>query len=379
MMEIYNHRNRVVGWITALLCLFFSTNVLAAEKAVTFKVPNADGFKITYQVKDAELGWVSVTNAQVKKKAVLRIPETVDFGGQTYTVVEIADRAFGTNKDHGLPFSEVELPNTIQRIGKFAFQWCDRLEKINFPDGLLIIDGYAFAYTYKLKELYIPSSVVYIGDMAFQNWKPLYFNYPKECQLDTLPAIVTPNNCRQYGLSEQSVAQYYATHTASAVMADVSSDSIQRLITAWNSASDAKWAKRMKRAQIVAGVMGGLVGAAAVAVPAFSGGNGTSTVKTTTASTASSNSSVLATSTRTSADGGNSGTTTSSQEAKKRVACRECVNGRRLVETSICVPTFGMKKNMKKCSECGNSYDSNEYSHRHERCTYCNGKGYKEY
>jgi len=251
-----------------LLC-FLPTFELLAGDVLKFKVKTAEGFTINYEVKDAEAGWVSVIGAKVKKNATLNIPEIVEYEGKSYTVVEIADRAFGTNKDHGLPFSVVELPSTIRRIGKYAFQWCERLESINLPEGLLIIDAMSFPCTWKLKKFAIPSSVIYIGGMAFQNWKPLYINHPKKCELENLPAIVTPYNCEQYGLSTESVSQYYATHVPPVLMQDINSDSIQNIIAAWNGPSDAKWEKRMKRMQIIAGVAGGLVGAAAVALPAL--------------------------------------------------------------------------------------------------------------
>lgn len=158
---------KLARFLAALLCVIPSTG-LYAKNALKFKVKNAEGYSITYEVKEGTNGLVSVTDAKVKKRSTLRIPETVEYEGQTYIVVEIADRAFATNKNQGLPFRAVELPSTIRRIGKYAFQWCNNLESINLPEGLLIIDVLAFAYTYNLKQLSIPSSVINIGDMALQ-------------------------------------------------------------------------------------------------------------------------------------------------------------------------------------------------------------------
>ena len=59
-----------------------------------------------------------------------------------------------------------------------------------------------------------------------------------------------------------------------------------------------------------------------------------------------------------------------------RPKCPNCTNGRRVYEQSISVPTFGMKQNIIRCSECGKTYDSYSTSHRHDRCNTCHGSGY---
>lgn len=59
-----------------------------------------------------------------------------------------------------------------------------------------------------------------------------------------------------------------------------------------------------------------------------------------------------------------------------RTKCPNCTNGRRLYEKSISVPTFGLKVNMKACSECGKTYDANSTAHWHDRCNTCHGSGY---
>jgi len=47
------------------------------------------------------------------------VPETIDNGGNTYTVTTIDEKAFyGCNT-----LTSVSLPNTIQKIGKSAFEY----------------------------------------------------------------------------------------------------------------------------------------------------------------------------------------------------------------------------------------------------------------
>jgi hypothetical protein len=67
------------------------------------------------------------------------------------------------------------------------------------------------------------------------------------------------------------------------------------------------------------------------------------------------------------------------QPTKQRRKCDHCKNGRMLIERSISVTTFGIKINNKTCSECGQTYDANEWAHFHQPCNYCGGKGYIEY
>ena len=46
----------------------------------------------------------------------------------------------------------VELSDTVQSIGRYAFYYCDKLEKVSIGSGLSTIGGYAFSYCSGLKE-----------------------------------------------------------------------------------------------------------------------------------------------------------------------------------------------------------------------------------
>lgn len=62
--------------------------------------------------------------------------------------------------------TEVELPNTITRIGSSAFQNCSKLTTINCPQSLNTIGNRAFYYDYALTEFDF-SNIMYIGKYAF--------------------------------------------------------------------------------------------------------------------------------------------------------------------------------------------------------------------
>ena len=91
------------------------------------------------------------------------IPSTIEYGGETYTVVAIGEKAFSDNKK----IEVIELPNTIRTIGERAFDECKNLTKIVFSEGLVIIKERAFEQCTHLEELALPSGLVEIGEKAF--------------------------------------------------------------------------------------------------------------------------------------------------------------------------------------------------------------------
>ena len=62
----------------------------------------------------------------------------------------------------------VQLPSTIQSIGKCAFYGVNTLQTVNIPDDVGAIENYAFAYCASLPEVALPDSVTNLGDSVFQ-------------------------------------------------------------------------------------------------------------------------------------------------------------------------------------------------------------------
>lgn len=86
-------------------------------------------------------------------------------------LTEIGDYAFSVCRN----LSSVNFPTSLKNIGTFAFQSC-AFQEIELHEGLLSIskgtveDGYdegAFTANTYLKSIYIPSSVNFIGDATF--------------------------------------------------------------------------------------------------------------------------------------------------------------------------------------------------------------------
>lgn len=77
--------------------------------------------------------------------------------------VEISDSAFYDCDN----LEEVDLPNTLQTIGRSAFSNCKYLRNITIPTGVTTIEDSAFAYCDNLKSIDLPAGLITLGDSAF--------------------------------------------------------------------------------------------------------------------------------------------------------------------------------------------------------------------
>ncbi len=92
---------------------------------------------------------------------IITIPDSIVYNGKIYIVVGIGDDAFYESYD----LYEVILPNTIEYIGRSAFDFSG-LSQINLPSSLTTIGWYAFNLTC-LHHIVIPNSVETIEEAAF--------------------------------------------------------------------------------------------------------------------------------------------------------------------------------------------------------------------
>ena len=60
------------------------------------------------------------------------------------------------------------IPNTIMKIGEYAFYYCKGLTAVEIPNSVTIIDNYAFDGCSGLTTINIPSQVIQLGYNAFQ-------------------------------------------------------------------------------------------------------------------------------------------------------------------------------------------------------------------
>lgn len=136
-----------------------------------------DEENLTAEVKALERG---------KYKGSIRIHETLDYEGLTYTVNSIASQAFKDSPE----LTELILPETIEYVGSYAFEnctgltaldldnyaWslgagafrgCSELTTLTLPYGLSEIGEGCFDGCMKLNNLTLPDYLVAIGSKAF--------------------------------------------------------------------------------------------------------------------------------------------------------------------------------------------------------------------
>jgi len=131
---------------------------------------------------------ISITGFSGKKLPTIEIPEQID--GKTVT--EITDFAFQNPYDSKLKaIKEIQLPETIAKIGNFAFA-NNRIEALKLPENIAEIGKYAFTNNQirttnipekltaiergvfeknNIETIYIPSNILTIKKEAFKRCK----------------------------------------------------------------------------------------------------------------------------------------------------------------------------------------------------------------
>ena len=124
-----------------------------------------DYYSITlgFKLNAARDGYI-VANIGLCTKTKLVIPAT--YNG--LPVTEIGESAFmGWGNDILLNITDVEFPNSIVRIGDYAFQSLTSLKSIRIHEGVTHIGAYAFHECIALEKVTLPESLIVIGDCAF--------------------------------------------------------------------------------------------------------------------------------------------------------------------------------------------------------------------
>ena len=164
-------------------------SVLWAQK---FEKVNNEGVKIKYEVISAINRTVQVTGGE--RPSELIVPAIVENNGIEYRVTSIKKQAY--------------MPLT-----KFVH----RIRHLVLPEGLVDIGQRAFCCALMSDGnesiIYIPSTVKLIGKEAFADFTNGTMCVNRGCLLECLPSFVDTTKCETYGLSKESVTNYWATHT----------------------------------------------------------------------------------------------------------------------------------------------------------------------
>lgn len=110
-----------------------------------------------------------------------------------YGITEIPDYAFSSFYN----LKEVEMPDTVVKIGRGAFQNCSSLEKVILPKNICELPNNLFLQCKKLEHVIIPDKVLKIGDQAFFATSIKNIVIPK--------SVVTIGNSAFTGVSEFAI------------------------------------------------------------------------------------------------------------------------------------------------------------------------------
>ena len=138
-------------------------------------------YNFVSKVKEAE-----VTSNPNKYSGEVVIPESVEYGGVTYSVTSIGESAFNNCSN----LTSVTIPSSVTSIGGSAFAFCSGLTSINIPNSVTSIGSQTFAFCSGMTSVTIPNSVSSIEYATFQGCSSL--------TSVTIPNSVTSIGCMAF-------------------------------------------------------------------------------------------------------------------------------------------------------------------------------------
>lgn len=138
----------------------------------TFTIKAKKGTAFTsgsYKYKVTGTSTVAFNGIKSTKTTEVTIPKTVKYGGKTFKVTSIADKALkGKTK-----VTKVIIGDNVTVIGKNAFYGCTKLSKVTMGTKIKTIGTSAFKNCSKLTKISIGKNVKTIGVSAFEDCKKL--------------------------------------------------------------------------------------------------------------------------------------------------------------------------------------------------------------
>lgn len=136
---------------------------------------------------------------------IYRDPAPWDAYKKTILSVRIGDSITRIGKSNFMwceNLKNVVFGNNIDTIGKNAFYACKNLESISLPNNLRIIENCAFMFN-NLKSVYIPSKVEQIGFSAFSgNYKLSEAVFPSDTNIKMLGSKIFDSTSMEYNVDE---------------------------------------------------------------------------------------------------------------------------------------------------------------------------------
>ena len=122
-----------------LFALFCTSFVQAQNDGKTFEF-TYEGQTLKYEVANGNEATVSKQQSE-KISGKVKIPESVTFAGEKYSVTRIGERTFY----HCSSLTSVIIPNSVTTIGESAFSYCFGLTRVSIPNSVTTIGMHAFS------------------------------------------------------------------------------------------------------------------------------------------------------------------------------------------------------------------------------------------
>jgi hypothetical protein len=141
-----------------------------------FIAKSIEGIEITFQVISAKNKTCRVlgdenSHAAVAVSSWVEGELTIPAAANGYTVTEIGDKAFfGCNK-----LTKVNIPNGVKSIGSDAFWGCKGLTTLDIPSSMTTIGGGAFEDCAGLTSILFPKSITSVGNVIFRGCTELKY------------------------------------------------------------------------------------------------------------------------------------------------------------------------------------------------------------
>lgn len=132
----------------------------------------------------------------VRYSGSIVIPESVEYNGDTYSVISIEDQAFISCS--GL--TSVTIPGSVTTIGDNVFYWCSSLTSVTIGNGVSNIGNYVFYGCSGLTSVHI-SDIAAWCKITFGSTvsNPLYYAHHLYLEEEEITDLVIPDNVTKIG------------------------------------------------------------------------------------------------------------------------------------------------------------------------------------
>ena len=150
-MRTFSIKTRLIACMTCVLCALGANAYDFCVDSIYYNIKSSNTVEVTSKV-----------NRVASYSGDVVIPATVTYDDVTYTVIGIGYEAFRPS-----PITSVQLPMTLQYIGKGAFDRCGQITEIHIPESVTTIGSWAFYDCKKLVSVNIPEGVTKIDEYTF--------------------------------------------------------------------------------------------------------------------------------------------------------------------------------------------------------------------